>query len=77
MLDMGCENVKQLWKKRYPVEKLGWSVQAPVKQLDEGRQSISLEHVVPVFSQTTKYVNYFDHILKHPANVLELILMAN
>ena len=77
MLDMKSKNMKKCRQKVYAIEKLCWSVETPIQQLNESQHSVCLEHIVPIFSKTTEYIDDLDYIIQHLAQVFELILMTH
>ena len=59
MFDMHCNQLKKLGKEADPIEELGLPIHAPVQQVNKRHYSVGLYHVVPVFSNWTKYWYYF------------------
>ena len=69
--------MKELWDEIDSVYQLDRPVETPVQKLYQSRHSISLKHVVAVFSQSAKDVDNLDHIIKSLTQVLEFIFVAD
>ena len=64
MLDMKSQDLDKSRHEIDCIEQLCWSVQAPCEKLNQSRHSICLQHIVPIFSLSTKYVDYFYYIVQ-------------